>query len=275
MKKNKIIRKAVFLPLLLLLGCTKLLFENPMPNEGEIIRILPGFFDGIYIKKGDNIYYQIERINDKHCIIQSYAGFHKDSLYKQIEKLNTDSTRAELRGSTLIFENKNSPEILNTFRVEGNYYYTQSKPRYEINLEKGYFIDDFEDIKKKKAMLRFLDNKYFLNVVEDENWFLIWFEEKDNYLFIHNSGIADTSFNKSLTYYNGLTSIEKIADETYLANPFDEEFYDLLEEPDLFKKENWIRVETKTQGKYWSWEIITGGIVFLIIAMVIIVAMKK
>ena len=84
--------KFFFLSLLLTLffGCTILLFENPIPNKGEIVQVLPEFLNGQFLKKEEQIYYDIERINDKHCIIYSTNWIHKDSIYALVESIKND-----------------------------------------------------------------------------------------------------------------------------------------------------------------------------------------
>jgi len=262
-----------FLSLLLTLffGCTVLLFESPIPNKGEIVQVLPDFLNGQYLKKGEQTYYDIERINDKHCIIYSTDWVHKDSIYALVESIKNDSTHVEFQESTLIIkENDTTQKIL--LRLEEDFYYTEKEPTYEINLEKGYFIDDFDKKLEKRVLLKTYNNKYFLNIIDQkEKWFAVWFEMKNDGLFIWNSQIADTSFVENLDYYNRLTTINMIRDKTYLASPSDEELFNLLEEPSLFNEETWIRVD---DGKKlnWLWKII--GISFLLL-FVIFIALRK
>lgn len=274
MEKTKILEKIFLLSLILTLcfGCTKLLFENTVPKEGEIVKVLPEFLSGKFLKKGEKIYYEIERINKKHCIIYSYDWIHKDSINSLVESFNNDSTYAEFRGSTLLIKDKDTSQIIN-LRMENDIYYTEKAPKYEINLEKGYFIDDFNKMNEKKALLKSYNNKYFLNILdEEEKWFEVWLEEKNNNLFIRNSFIADTSFANNLKYYKGLSTIKKIKDKTYLVNPSDKELFDLLEEPFLFYEETWIRVDDSQQMN-WMWKVI--AIAFLLLFIIIIVIRKR
>ena len=266
--------KFFFLSLLLTLffGCTILLFENPIPNKGEIVQVLPEFLNGQFLKKEEQIYYDIERINDKHCIIYSTNWIHKDSIYALVESIKNDSTYAEFKESTLIIKDKDTTQKI-ILRLDEDIYYTEKEPAYEINLEKGYFIDDFDKKLKKRAILKSYNNKYFLNIIDqEEKWFAVWFEMKNDSLTIWNSQIADTSFVENLDYYNGLTKINKIEDKTFVTNPSNEELFNLLEEPSLFNEETWIRADD-SKKQSWIGKII--GITFLLLFVVFIALRKR
>jgi len=274
MEKINILKKVFILSLIIILhfGCTKLLFENPVPNEGKIVRVLPKFLSGKFLKKGEKTYYEIERINKKHCVIYSCEWIYKDSINSLVESFNNDSTYAEFRGSKLIIKDKDTSQIIN-LRMENDIYFTEKEPKYEINLEKGYFIDDFNKMNEKKVVLKFYKNRYFLNILDEEKkWYAVWLEEKNDNLFIRNSFIADTSFANNLNYYKGLSTIKKIKDKTYLVNPSDKELFDLLEEPSLFYEETWIRVNDSQQMN-WMWKVI--AIAFLLLFTIIIVIRKR
>ena len=263
-----------FLSLLLTLffGCTILLFENPIPNKGEIVHVLPEFLNGQFLKKEEQNYYDIERINDKHCIIHSTNWIHKDSIYALVESIKNDSTYVEFKESTLIIKDKDTTQKI-ILRLDKDIYYTEKERAYEINLEKGYFIDDFEKKLEKRAILKSYNNKYFLNINDqEEKWFAVWLEEKNDNLFIRNSFIADTSFSNNINYYKGLSTIKKIKDKTYLVNPSDKELFNLLEEPSLFYEETWTRVDDSQQMN-WMWKVM--AIAFLLLFIIIIVIRKR
>lgn len=234
-----------FLALLLTLffRCAILLFENPIPNKGEIVHVLPEFLNGQFLQKEEQIYYNIERINDKHCIIYSTNWIHKDSIYTFLESIKNDFTYVEFKESTLIIKDKDTTQKI-ILRLDEDIYYTEKEPAYEINLEKGYFINDFKKKLEKRVIIKSYNNKCFLNIIDQEGkWFAVWLEMKNDSLTIWNSKIADTSFVENLEYYNRLTKINKIKDKTFVANPSDEELFILLKEPSLFNKETWIRVD--------------------------------
>ena len=248
-------------------GCTKLLFENPVPNKGEVVQVLPEFFQGKFLKLGEQTYYEFERINEKHCIIYSTEWIQKDSIHSLIEGAKNDSTHVEFRKSTIIIKEKDTVQKIK-LRLKNNRYYTEKKPAYELNLEKGYFIDDFDTQYKKNAVLKVYEQRYFLSIIDnEEQWFAIWLENKNDSLIIHNSSISDKSFKDNLDYYNDITKIDEIEDKTYLANPSDTEFFKLLEEPFLFNEEIWVRVNDKRQWK------ITGTIIGISILVLFILFM--
>ena len=275
MDKRKMLLRFFLLSLLLMLsfGCKKLLFENTVPNQGEIVQVLPNFLRGSFNKEGDQILYDVERINQKHCIVYSTNWVKKDSIYALVESLKNDSTYAEFKESTLIIKQKDITEIIK-LRLDDDVYYAEKEPLYELNLEKGYFIDDFDKKVKKKALLKFNNGKYFINVIDhQQKWFAIWLQDKSDRLIVHNSFIADTLFTKRLPYYNGVTAIEKIGDKTYLANPSDQELFNLLEEPSLFKQEVWIKfVEDNDMGGFWKVFSITFIVLF---ALFLIITKQK
>ena len=244
MEKNRILQRLFLLSFITMLfcGCTMLLFENPIPNKGEIVQVLPNFLRGKFIKQGEQIFYDIERINERHCIIYATNWIHKDSIDTLIKNIRNDSTKVEFRESTLIIEEKDTSQFIN-LRLDKDIYYTDKEPEFELNLDKGYFIDNFDKRNKKRAILKFYKNKYFLNIIEqDEKWFAVWIEKNNERLIIKNSVIADTTFVDKLSYYNKLTKIKKIDNKVFLANPTDKELFNLIEEPSLFNEETWIRV---------------------------------
>jgi hypothetical protein len=95
---------------------------------------------------------------------------------------------------------------------------------------------------------------------------------KNDSLTIWNSKIADTSFVENLDYYNGLTKINKIEDKTFVANPSNEELFNLLKEPSLFNKETWTRVDDRKKQNCIG-KII--GIMFLLLFVVFIALRKR
>jgi uncharacterized membrane protein YfcA len=275
MKKNKISLRFFFssLMLTLLFGCTKLLFENTVPNQGEIIQVLPEFLSGSFHADEDQIFYDVERVNEKHCIIYGRNWIQKDSIYALVESLKNDSTYVEFKESMLIIKQKDTTERIK-LRLDDDVYYTEKEPVYELNLDKGYFIDDFENNFKKKALLKFYNGKYFLNTLdEQDNWFAIWFENKSDRLILHNSFIADTLFTERLPYYNGITKIEKLQNKTYVTNPSDKELFNLLAEPSLFEQEVWMKLrEEKGLGGFWT----VFGISFIVLfALYLIITRRK
>jgi hypothetical protein len=271
-KPRKINIGLILIVILLSFGCTKLLFENPIPNEGEIVQVLPKYFKGKFLKKGENTYYDIKRFNDKHCLVYSSEWIHKDSIDALIDHLKNDSTYAEFKDSKLIIHEKDTSQIIN-LSLENNLYLSEKEPVYEINLDEGYFIDDFKELHKKKALLKYYKNKYYLNIGDtEEYWFGVWMEKIDDSLLIRNSFIADTAFADNLTYYNKLTSFEKIAKKTYLVNPSDTELLVTLKEPLLFNEEIWIKVDERDHLN-WIWQLI--GIVIVILFITLIAVRKQ
>ena len=273
MKKSRILQWSIILSFLLILcaGCTKLLFERPIPNKGEAIQILPEFFNGKFLKKGEQLYYNIDRIDDKHCIVYSTNWIHKDSIDAYVEKITNDSTEAEFKDSALFIKDKDTTTRIE-LKLDRNLYYTEKEPVYEINLNKGYFIDDFDKKEEKKAILKYYENRYFLNIIDnDEKWLAIWLQENNDSLIIRNSFIADTLFTQKLSYYNGITKIEKVEDKTYFANPSDQELFELLDESSLFNEEIWIRVDDNYS---MSWIFTIVGIIILLF-YIIVIAWRK
>ena len=262
MEKSKILRRLFLLSLMLALffGCTKLLFENTIPKQGEIVQVLPDFLRGSFHKEGEKIFYDVDRINEKHCIVYNTNWIEKDSIYALVESLKNDSTYVEFKESSIIIKRKDTTEKIK-LRPEHDVYYTEKEPVYELNLEKGYFIDDFDKKVEKSALLKFYNGKYYINVIDhQQNWFAIWIQDRNDRLIIHNSVIADTLFSERLAHYNGVTAIEKIEDKTYVANPSDEELFNLMADPSLFEQEVWIKmVDHEDMDGYW----IVLGITFI------------
>lgn len=256
---------------MLVLGCTKLVFEKPIPKNGEMVQVLPEYFNGKFLKNGEQTYYDIERLSEKHALVYATEWFHKDSINSLIESLKNESTYAELREDTLFIKAKDSVQKIKLTQ-EKDIYYTEKEPVYEINLDDGYFIDDFDEKQKKKALLKYHKQKYFLNIIDAENkWFAAWFENKNDSLIIRHSQIADTSFLENLSYYNKLTNITYINDDAYLANPTDEELFKLIDEPNLFTEEIWIRVYDNQQ---WNIVWIIAGVTLLLLFIIFILIKK-
>ena len=275
MEKRNILLRFFLLSLLLthFFGCTKLLFENTVPTQGEIVQVLPGFLRGSFLKEGEKIFYDIERINEKHCIVYSTNWIQKDSIYILVESLKNDSTSVEFKESTLIIKHKDTTEKIK-LRLDDDVYYGEKEPVYELNLEKRYFIDDFDKKVKKNALLKFYKGRYFINIIDhQQNWFAIWLQYKSDRLIIHNSFIADTLFSERLPYYNAVTAIEKIQDKIYVANPSDKELFNLMAEPSLFNQEVWIKlVDDQDMSGFW----LVFGVTFIVLfALYLIITKQK
>lgn len=222
-----------------------------MPREGEVVRELPPFLDGVYQDETGFTHYEIVRINQGHCVVQSYQSIPKDSLLAFVENSKSDTMSAEIKGSTVIVSSEDTTYQMNFVLIDG-FYETERAPLYEINLNDGYFIHDFTENEKKKVSLRKYKNDYFMNIVMQENWLLVRWQYDAGKLMIAKSIVADSTFSETNTYYNGITKIMKLDGQTYLANPDDEEFFALLAEPKLFQKEVWIRAE-RAVVRPWHW----------------------
>lgn len=259
-------------------GCKELLFVKPMPVQGDVVNTFPDFFDGVYQLKESASFIEIQRINDSHCIIQAYQGLHRDSLLLEVNKYNTDSTSAELKGSSLIIKTKDSIEIEN-FVVDGDFYFTEQEPLYEINILSGYFIEDFDDLEEKKALFKSFNNDYFLNIERDGNWRVIHIIRTDLGFTLNTSSIKDSTFSETSIYYNNITSIKKIEGNDYLAEPTDAEFFQLMKEPKLLEKEEWIRMNpNKAESMTFSLSTLIIGLIltiFLVIISLVIFRRRK
>lgn len=257
-------------------GCNTMLFKEPMPREAEVVRDLPAFLEGVYQDEDGFTQYEILKINKGHCIVQSYQSIPKDSLLAFVAKSKSDTMSAELKGSTVIVSSKDTTYQINFVLINGRYETVRS-PKYEINLIEGYFIDDFTKDEKKKSMLRKYKNDYFLNIVANDNWLLVRWQKTAEKLLIQKSVIADSTFSETNTYYNGITKITKLDNETYLANPTDKEFFTLMEEPKLFKKEIWVKVDRPDNGNSWLQIMLYASLatIFALFVVVVLLLMAR
>lgn len=235
----------IYVFLLSAVSCTQILFEKPVPNAGDFSRTLPGYAIGTFQPEDARFdYFEIERIDKGHCIIKHYSAIPKDTFFLMVEKMNTKNTVAELKGSTLFETTNDTIKKVTNYTIESGIYYSEKKPIYEINLTEGYFIDDFVQLKKQKALLKEYQGRYYLNVVREGNWFLIsWFSE-GNKINIQHTVIADTAFSNNKIYYQGITDIGRLESSAYLAKPTDKEFFALMDEPKLFTRVVWIKTGT-------------------------------
>lgn len=231
-------------------ACAKMYFPEPRPSIGQTVRKLPHFLKGSFFKKQkieteSGEFLEIKRISDQHCKIYTYYAFSKDSLGQMLKSLNTDSTRAVLKGNTLIYTTRDSVEKT-VFNVDNDFFYTPKDTLCEINLSEATFVDDFPDGEAKKLLLKKSKDAYYLSVLEKniadagkDYWFVIKFDFLDSEMAITNTSLQDSTFSKKLDYYNKIASIEKIGSNQYLCKANDEQFFRLFEEKGLFEKEVW------------------------------------
>lgn len=269
---KKLFSVAIVLVSSLAFGCTTLLFESPIPSEGRVIQALPDFFEGEFLVEHSTQYYRVERLNDQHCIVYKSLGLPEDSLTSLIETLNTDSTFAKREGNILTLKGEDSDSVLN-FRLINGIYFFEASPEYEINLKEGYYIDNFKTRNKEKVIFKHFENTYYLNFLDGNKWFLIWFKEEENNIIVRNSSIESPSdFSENFLYYDGITSIEKLSKDSYLANPSDEELFTLFNEPDLFESQKWIRLKQKQRSIVRNLAL---GIVLTVLASLIVLLIQK
>jgi hypothetical protein len=261
-------------------ACSKMYFPSSMPNQAELISKLPHFLKGTFTKKHQNDaesskdYLEIKRFNAQHCRIYTYLALTKDSLNSLVKSMNTDSTKAELKGGTVIYSTKDSVEKIE-FVQAGSLFLSPKDTLCEIDLSKGIYVDDFPNGKSKKLILKKLARSYFLNVLDKnvgdtgkDYWFVVKFDYTNSILSITNTSVHDSTLSKELDQYNKLASIKKLGSNQYLCAASDTQFLKLFEVPGLFEKEEWQPMPTEqNQGVFY----IAGLVVFVLVGVVILV----
>lgn len=257
-------------------ACTKMYFPKPLPNQGELLRELPPFLKGKFLKKQEKTesgameYLEIKRFNKQHCRLYTSYAFSKDSIDQMIKGLNTDSSSAVLKGNTFIYTMRDSVEKT-VFERDGDLFYTPKDTLCEIDLASAQFWDAFPDGEAKKLLLKKLGETYYLNVLEKnvgdsgkDYWFVVKFDFQESELSITNTSINDSTFSKRLDYYNKIAKIDKIGGNQYLCNAGDKAFFQLFAEPGLFEKVVWQEVvEERKQVLLYLAGLVTVGVVVI------------
>lgn len=273
--------------IVLLSSCTsKLVFKNPLPKSGKMVHQLPENLEGIYYSGEENNYQSIQHIGKNHWQVFEFTGIHKDSMSTYIKSLESDSIKAELRGELMILKHlpSNTSKITNTYTLDGDYYFSPKTPFLEIDLENGIAIDEFDTLKDLELIVKNIGEEYFLNIKKADGWYIMWFNQKSNDIFVHSSIITSDDFNQRLEQYSkDITPIKKLSDNrnnTFLAAPSDEEFFQLKDEKDLFFKAKWTRVnkQKETVGNNCNssnWKLLMGGIILFLVIIIGFLRRKK
>ncbi|MEO1053727.1 MAG: hypothetical protein AAFX87_24030 [Bacteroidota bacterium] len=260
---------------LLLQGCQSILFVETVPNDAGIVRKLPDYFNGIYKPSGadlDYFFIDMDRVNDGHCIMKYYFSFPKNSFDEVSKLIGGENSKVTLNGNSLfIYKGDTLNEVIN-LNDAGNNYESDKTLYYEINLNEGYLITDFEKLEKQRILLKERNDEYFLNILQDEHWFLVHWNFNNNQLNFTKATINDTTFTENLSYYRGITEIGKIeGTNDYFANPTDEELFALISEANLFDKEQWVKVSSNSYRTI----IIIGCIIAIILFVTLYLGYRR
>ncbi|MDZ4702944.1 MAG: hypothetical protein SH848_03380 [Saprospiraceae bacterium] len=124
--------------LTILLGsCSSILFENPVPQKADELKVIPDYLSGLYeatesdgAEKSDEIFLdllRLERLNDHKLLATAMRGFRREDLPK-FEKL--------------LAEDKQKGEILDYFVTASQAYYTLKQDQSDASEQKrgGHFV---------------------------------------------------------------------------------------------------------------------------------------
>lgn len=263
--------------LIIISSCSsKLVFENPIPKNGQKVTDLPAHLEGIYFTGEDRNFQKVEQLEKGHWLVYEFEAIRKDTMAQYIKSLESDSVQVELRGEMLIAKQlkSNTSNLKNTFSLEGDFYHSPKKPFMEININKAIAIDNFSNIKEESLQILKKDDAYFLNIKKDDGWYLIWFDSNSDTISLNTSHIVSDDFNEKFVKSSNLFPIKKLNNNpTYGANPSDTEFFKFIKDNKVFYKTKWTKINQKQdhlkeecQLSNWKW--LFGGII-LFLAIII------
>ena len=272
----------LFIVTIIFFGCgERLYFENPKPDNADIVKVLPDFLEGkfkVLSNDKDDLNfvttYEFFRLNDQHVIVNEIIQIPLDSLTSFLDK-----DKDYLGKQPYKIENN----IITMFEKDSIYSYEITKnknvnieegKKFELDLAKNMLFGFDGDDKENRCLLMLKDDQYVLNVFENNLWHAILFEEKNNGIDIIYSSIDSKVYEKNKTYFNGISKIEK--EEFYISFPEnDNEFFMLMEESDLINKQVLIKIvneDFKTSSKSY---ILIGLIVLVFIIVLGSVISKR
>lgn len=240
------------LPLLIIMGCNSgcktLRFTDPVPSSGEVVAILPAFLEGRFLRETEEgaELMEIQRADDQHIKILLSSGITLDSLNSLVEGMR------ETRSGVVLMENKiiistcgmvPNP-VLKEYTVVDGYYFDSLILDYEINLNESCLKADAEDSSVQTIEFRLADGSYFLNVLEDEYWFLTTFKKTLHGMIICKAEIKDEELLRQDGVFSSLSGLKRLNEGDWIASPSDEELFQLLESDDLLVSEDWKRVRS-------------------------------
>jgi len=240
-------------------ACNQILFPNPMPQGGKVLDKIPAAFEGDYIQledRSDNI---VAVIHEVRIPQKSICEIHK------VEINYLDST-----GIKKLEKEKGK---IDTVFLDANYIYVQTATtthkiavsdtaqkttygkEFLLNLEEGYFVDDFEgDGSKKKQTCQLIAYKdsYFLNVKAEKEWSVFRIMKRKG-----NLTLMPTFFDKKdldrvtqITGKKNVTIKGKSSSKTVIADIDDDTFMKLMNEKDLFESITWVNLNEGGYGLY-------------------------
>lgn len=246
-------------------GCVSTLyFEEPMPRSGEILTNLPDYFNGLYrvqdsMMMEDNfqLYYEINRISNTHCLIFSYHQLSIDSLQQLVEE--DGYTGYQLTKETLLMRKKDTTEVIPNVNRVGDFIQIEKRPAFELNLDDNTFYSyDINEQEYYQALastckLISYDDKLYINYREKGYWKILVLESVDENLVISMTNISDQD--DVMEQYRNISKVEN-EEETpvYVSNPTDEEFLKIMGNNMLVHNQMWekvARTETINSDLYY------------------------
>lgn len=245
--KNILILLAIAL---LYANCTTLEFEQPLPNEGQEMKILPRNLVGVYQSSQDSG--SLVRSYQRIVFIPKNASWE---LYTQAVILAAalDTTKeAFVRNDSLfsIESDTSSPKFAFMVKRSGDRYFAASKLLYHVELNKGRFVlydEETGDSSDHTLILRKLGDVYYFNMKEAgaKYWQTTTLQQtpkgiRFEYLSSPNGNKSELPF---ATREVVGTTADGTPDTTRVANPTDLELEKYRRNANLVNSEDLLRVE--------------------------------
>ncbi len=265
---------------LLFVSCNKLFYENPMPQESEIVDDIPSSFLGEYLE----IYFEeyavvgyfktISEISNKRYLIEDTKVIFLDSLewskkrMSPVKMVNVENTYLEIITENNIYK-KGFADTLSSER---------KRKVYELDLKEGVFYDAFDskeehESSKRECQLRLKNEKYYLSIKYfDKYWMISRIIRNEKSLILNTTNFSLQDENEvKFDHLKSKYGFEKIKFEGergtdwayYLANTDNDEMEKILNEA-FFDGVLWHRINEKST----NWISISIGLIILIITYV-------
>lgn len=304
MKRSVVLLICCMLALAQFSCSSNLYFKSPVPKAGTEITELPGKVDGIYLDtdssqlivvKGTSasglefVDMEITQDTDRAAIIEHYKDSSNDFDDPENAEDSVDLQNALVRFS----EMRNDliePYLGNELNLEyedkygmvlsrnGQFYVmTILNALCKVDLKNGEF--DYTSFLSKltgKPILKEVNGDYFLSVEDaKDQWYMVRMHTSEDTLAFTLSTVLGEyqgiRFEDALAKYNKITPITTGGNNfTFLADPTDEAFFQLLKENVHFKKKQYVKLNIESKepaSRFNNFFLAIGGLILALVLL--------
>lgn len=259
-------------------SCTRLYFQEPMPQSGKVVKELPSTWEGRYLE----LIHTNESLSGRWLLVQK-TDRHRWTI-KDTTVIYLDSVTLAAKGSGIIKDAYILDEHIfvktSTDSFELEIHDTIPDAAFalymQLDLKNQIMQNTFQEEHNELhfCQIRQFKERYFINILEEkEGWMSMCLSDENQNLTIGNLSWkeSDNAILKTIIGEDQLTSIGNNSKVYQVKTSIsDEQFFKIFDTPELVHQIHWHKTNKGIPTEY-----LILGFVFILIIGVLVYASKK